>query len=131
VFLKSTISILILSAVAVSVSLAYNFFNLCYARNWWWSILFFVAIFLIVNLIRNLKTNPTISTEIVIGTISIKALLLMVAVFIYSLIDKKGFFCFSMHFLTHYILFTVFEIRYLLTVIKSKKSIRKGPNDAD
>jgi len=131
VFSKEIIPILISSVLAVVVSLTYNFSNLCYSANWWWSACFFFSIFLIVSLLRNIKTSPTTSAEIVIGSISIKALLLMIAIFIYSLIDKTGLFCFSMHFLSHYILFTVFEIRYLLTINKSKKSIRNEPNNAD
>ncbi len=117
---KGFISIIISTALSAIISLSFNLFNLFYSQNWWWSLIFFLVIFISINLLYAYKTDPKSSSDILIGTISVKTLLLLIAIFLYSLVDKKGLFHFSMHFLTHYILFTVFEIRYLLSKIKNE-----------
>ncbi len=115
------LKVIIFSAIfSLIVSLTLNYFNICYSKNWWWSLLFFLVIFITTKLLFAQKRQPESGADILIGTIWIKLILLLVAVFIYSLIDKNGLFRFSMHFMTHYILFTVFEIRYLLSKIKNE-----------
>ena len=115
--IKEIASSIILSAI---ISFGFNYFNLFYSANWWWSLILFAVIFITLNVLYNYKTDPKSSSDILIGTISVKTLLLLMAIFLYSLFDKKGLFSFSMHFIAHYILFTVFEIRYLLSKIKNE-----------
>ncbi|MCE3228970.1 MAG: hypothetical protein K0S32_3521 [Bacteroidetes bacterium] len=69
-----------------------------------------------------MKTNNRSYSEMLFGTIGGKAFVLMIVVFLYAILDKKGLFAFAMHFIAHYILFTVFEIRYLLLIIKKRET---------
>ncbi len=115
-------AVIIATVISVIISLCLNYFNVCYSKNWWWSLAFFIPLFTGVNLLNAVKTDAQGASDILMGSIWVKMILLFVAVFIYSLVDKKGMFSFSMHFLTHYILFTVIEIRYLLS--KTKKNIK-------
>jgi cobalamin biosynthesis protein CobD/CbiB len=112
--------IVLSTLLSLLLSLSLNYFNIVFANNWWWSLVFFLFLFSASRLLHSLKSSPETSTEIAIGTIGFKVLLLMVAIFLYSIIDRKELYPFSMHFLAHYVLFTVFEIRYLLLLSKIK-----------
>ncbi len=120
--LKGLVSVGISAILASFSSLLLNNFNQSYFQYWWWSILFFIAIFTTLNLIKNLKNTPQTSTELLIGGVSVKALVLLIVIFMYSIYDNAKLFQFSMHFIAHYILFTVFEIRYLLSKIKNEQN---------
>lgn len=88
--------------------------------QWWHSLLFFLCVFTAFNLLYFIKTDPKSFTGILLATGVIKLLLSIVMVLIYSFTLKGGFFAFFLHFIGHYVLFTVFEIRYLLQLIKTK-----------
>jgi hypothetical protein len=46
-------------------------------------------------------------------------LMALVVILIFSF-SKKDFFSFALHFISHYIVFTIFEIRYILLLLKNK-----------
>ncbi len=119
--LKGFKSIAISLVLGLITSIAFNYSNLFYAKNWWWSLLLFLAMYISLNILNNTKSNPESATDKLLGAIWVKTILLLFAIFLYSLVDKKGLFHFSMHFIAHYILFTVFEIRYLLSKIKNEQ----------
>lgn len=51
-----------------------------------------------------------------------RLLVCMVGVFIYSLIDKPSFFAFAIHFMLHYMVYTVFEITFIVKFIRSQQT---------
>lgn len=117
---KAVLSILISLLAALLLSVCFNSLGL-YSQNWWWSLLLHFVISICLKLGYSYKTDVRSFIGVLLGSFSVKLLLLMVAFFLYTLHDKRGIFNFSLHFIAHYILFTVFEMRYLLTLIKNKK----------
>jgi len=116
---KGLLTLLICALLSTLISLGINHF-FTPSPNWWYSIIFYLGVFAAMNIIFSLKSSPASHAETVFGTIMVKTILLLFTVFLYSLYDKAGLKAFSVHFIAHYILFTVFEIRYLLGVIKNK-----------
>ncbi|MDX2174355.1 MAG: hypothetical protein SFY56_14735 [Bacteroidota bacterium] len=120
-FIKSLPSILLALVIAVSSSLALNSTSVLICNTWWTSILFYTLVFLILNVIYNLKRNEEEFTQLLLATIIIKLLLALTFILVYKVIDSAHVFNFAMHFLIHYLIFTVFEMYYLLKLIKSKQ----------
>lgn len=120
-FIKSLPSILLALVIAVSSSLALNNASLLICNTWWISLLFYTLVFLILNVIYNLKRNEEEFTQLLLGTIIVKLLLALTLILVYKVIDASHVFNFAMHFLIHYLIFTVFEMYYLLKLIKSKQ----------
>ena len=105
--------------LSVLLSLILNTFSSLNAHYWYFGVLFLLALSFILNVIYAKNANSKTFTELLLVTIVIKLLLALIAIVIYSFIDKQGFFNFSIQFTLHYILFTIFEIRYLLHIIKT------------
>lgn len=118
--MKGAITIFICVLLSTASSLFINYKSQFFNSDWWWSLLFFTFIFIITNLVFNWKTNAASHAESVFGLILVKTLFLFIAVFLYSLYNKAQLASFSVHFISHYILFTVIEIRYLLHLIKKR-----------
>ena len=120
--LKSISAILI----SIGVSFIYSYILDSQAHKpspqWWHSLLFFSCVSITFNLLYFIKTDVKTFTGILLATGVIKLLLSMVMVLIYSFTLKGGFFAFFLHFIGHYVLFTVFEIRYLLQLIKTNQN---------
>jgi cobalamin biosynthesis protein CobD/CbiB len=122
VFLKGLKAIAIASALSTALSVAFLYAGICKNPNWWISLVFFIGLYFIINLAFNFNTDPQSSSTLLFGVVFLKLIILFLAVLVYSLVDRKGLLSFSAHFMGHYILFTVFEMRYLLSVIKNKYS---------
>jgi hypothetical protein len=120
VFLKGIATLLLCIVLAALSSLALNYYTRFCSPNYWLSLCLFTLLFLVLNLFYNAKSDFKAYSQVLIGTISVKLLILLVAIFLYSLWDNTGLFNFFMHFSAHYILFTVFEIRYLLHIINNR-----------
>jgi len=80
----------------------------------------------ILNLVYAKQAGSENFTQLMIAAIVIKLLQALVIILVYSLVfEKKGFFGFAVHFIIQYILFTIFEIRYLLHLIKTQTNHAK------
>ncbi|MBA3665348.1 MAG: hypothetical protein H0W61_14210 [Bacteroidetes bacterium] len=120
--LKGFVTLLISLILSVLSSLALSHFTKFYSENYWFSLALFTGLFFILNFFYSSRTDFKSHSNLLLGTISVKLFILLVAIFLYSLYDKKGFFSFFAHFSAHYILFTVFEIRYLLQIVNRKQA---------
>lgn len=115
-----------ISAILISIGVSFIYSYILDSQfhkpslQWWHSLLFFSCISIVFNLLYFIKTDVKTFTGILLATGAVKLLLSMVMVFIYSFTLKGGFFAFFLHFIGHYVLFTVFEIRYLLQLIKNQ-----------
>ena len=119
--LKSISAILI----AVGLSFIYSFllnsqFNQL-SDMWWQSLSFFTILFIISILIYFIKTDGKTYAGILLASSIIKFILSTALIVIYLFTLKGGFLTFFIHFIGHYVLFTVFEMRYLLQLIKTKQ----------
>lgn len=89
------------------------------SEHYWIPTLFFLITTLLIN--KLLTNGDKASKEFVFKTLAMSMARLlgcMICVFIYSLVNKKGALAFTCHFMIAYIVFTVFELSFLLKYIK-------------
>ena len=88
--------------------------------HFWVPTIFFVIATLIVNFIIVNSEKNTKEFIFKLLVISMARLLLcMVFILVYSLIFKTNTLAFAVHFMLQYLLFTIYEIRYIIKFIKS------------
>jgi len=118
-FLRNLVAIAFPAAFSILLSFLLNHFSPLIATNWPYGLIFLIALSFILNLIYAYQAGSVDFTQLLIVAIVIKLLLSLVGIVVYSFLDKPGFFNFSIQFILHYVLFTIFEIRYLLHIIKT------------
>lgn len=90
-----------------------------YTNHFWIPTVFFALSTLGTNALLT-KSDKT-SKEFVFKTLALsmaRLLVCMIFVFVYSLINKEQALAFTCHFMIQYLIFTVFEISFLLKYIK-------------
>lgn len=122
--MTQSLKVVIISAlVAIIISFGIGFlpFEKIQSHFWYLSVVFHVLISFLLNLVLFKKNaDPKEFVFKVMFTSMGRLLLCMVGIFIYSLIDKPNFIGFSVHFMLHYIIFTILEINYLLKFVKTQ-----------
>lgn len=116
--LKNLYAIGIPLLLSATFSFILNHYTLIQAANSSYGILFLLVVSFLFNVTYTYKAGKEGFTQLLIASVVTKLLLALIVIVIYSLFDKPGFFHFSLQFILHYILFTIFEIRYLLYLIK-------------
>jgi hypothetical protein len=89
-------------------------------NHYWMPTLFFVITTVGSNLL--LTAGDKQSKEFVFKTLALsmaRLLICMIVVFVYSLINKEQALAFTCHFMVQYVIFTIFEMSFLLKYIKS------------
>jgi len=81
-----------------------------------------------MNLFYAYQSGSAEFTQILLGGIVVKLLLALVIILIFSF-RKSEFLTFALHFIPHYILFTIFEIRYLLPLVKKNNLSKNKPHE--
>src|SRR6478736_2208564 len=104
-FVKNLFSVFVPAILACVLSLSLNAYSPLFAEHWLYSTVFFFVFSFIFNLIYAFRVGTENFTQLLIVAIVIRLLLALIAVVVYSLIDKEGFFNFSIHLILHYILF--------------------------
>jgi len=116
------VGIALVLSLAVSI-LVNMLFTAAYSGHWYFSILFHVLISILIQLLMLKKADDQKDYVFRIMFVSMGRLLLcMIALLVYKLALRQNFTQFAVHFMLHYILFTVFEIAYLLKFIKAPKN---------
>lgn len=124
---SSFLKIIGLSAIlSAGVSVLLNVFSLMPSSTWYISAAFhlFISVLLYLLLIRKTGDPRDYVFKIMFSSMG-RLLVCMIGLLIYKVCDKLNFTHFAVHFMLHYILFTVFEIRYLLKFIKAPKNDEK------
>ncbi len=88
--------------------------------HYWIPILFFVLTTVGTNIL--LTNGDKKSKEFVFKTLALsmaRLLVCMIVVFVYSLINKEQSLAFTCHFMVQYVIFTIFEMSFLLKFIKT------------
>lgn len=118
-FFRNLIHIAGASLLCTGLSGLFNFSGFLVSHDWAMSLLFFAALTCILNVVYSLNAGTDGFTQFIIGAIVVKLLLSLTAILLCSFaFEKQDFFHFAMHFVSHFILFMIFEIRYLLFLIK-------------
>ncbi len=88
--------------------------------HYWIPTLFFLLTTVGANLL--LTSGDKQSKEFVFKTLALsmaRLLVCMIVVFVYSLINKEQALAFTCHFMVQYVIFTIFEMSFLLKYIKT------------
>lgn len=120
---KITKVLLVVAMGTSLLSLTLNYLNIVeiYNSNWIFSVLFFLTVSFIINFILLKKQiDPKEMVFKIMLTSMLRIVIYMFGILIYRLVDKANFTSFVVHFMMHYILFTVFEIAYLLKFTKTQ-----------
>jgi hypothetical protein len=115
---KNFISVIVPIILATLVSMVLNIFTPLRSAHWQFSIIYFTVYCVAANLIYTRTVRRDTLTGQLMAGVVIKLLLGLVCIVIYKVIAPEDFPAFAIHFLIHYILFTIFEIRYLLYLVK-------------
>ncbi len=122
-FVKALKTLLFVSLLAIAISQVLNNLNSpkVFAGYWYFSVIFFAGAALLINFIfYKSDGDPRTFVFKIMSTSMLRLLLCMIGIFIYSIFDKAHFLSFAIHFGLHYILFTIFEISYLIKYTKTK-----------
>ena len=124
--LKTSKPVIIALILSVAGSILGNMFPGVYSVFWYISLLFHLFISLLIQLLLFKKGGDQKDYIYKIMFSSMGRLLAcMFGLLIYKIFDKENFTQFALHFLLHYILFTIFEIAYLLKFIKTQDNDQK------
>jgi hypothetical protein len=122
---KNNKAILISAFLSSVISIALNLiFPTQLASKFWYLSLAFHAVttFFLHKLLFNRTADQSDNTIKIMFASMGRLLLCMVALLIYKVCDKSNFTQFAVHFMLHYVLFTAYEIAYLLKFIKTQKN---------
>lgn len=117
---KNIVSVLLPACLSGLISLLLNTYSPYVNPVWPYSIIYYITFCFISNLIFTSQTKSENYTGQLLTGISVKLLLAFVIIAVFSVLNKAAFLGFSIQFISQYILFTTFEIRYLLTLNKTK-----------
>jgi hypothetical protein len=80
---------------------------------------FLVTLFLTLNIIYYFFRNHSSFSQLILVGITVKLLICLTLIAVYSFFYKGDFFQFAIIFVINYVIFTIFEIRFLLQLIKN------------
>lgn len=112
-------TIICIGALLLSYGLSQTTSRYFNTSHFWIPTLFFAITTLAANAL--LTEGDKESKEFVFKTLALsmaRLLLCLIFVFVYSLINKSQALAFTCHFMIQYVLFTVFEMSFLLKYIK-------------
>jgi hypothetical protein len=112
-FLKAAIWMFGALALGTATSFTLNFLTRFSTEAWPISLLFFVALFLVLAFVYGRKKNHVERAPVLIGGFVVRFLSGLVFLLVFSFALKGGFLAFSIHFIAHWLLFTLAEIAYL------------------
>lgn len=118
--LNGICAIILPALLSAILSWLLNQYSPLVSTNWPLSLVFLITLTGILHLVYAFQTNSENFTQLLLGAIVVKLLLALGLVMIYKIRDYADFFNFSIQFILHYILFMIFEIRYLLRILKTQ-----------
>lgn len=117
-FLKNLLSILYSFILSMAVVFALHHFGFK-STNTIYGLGFLIALFLTLNIIYYFFRNHSSFSQLILVGITIKLLICLTFIALYSFFNKGDFFQFAIIFVINYVIFTIFEIRYLFILIKN------------
>lgn len=118
---KAAASLLLPAFLAGIVSLALNRF-IAYDRWYLDLVLFFLPVGALLDLLYFKRRNSDDFTQMLLVCLVVKMLAALIIIVVYALLDKTRFFGFGIHFIIHFVLFTIFEIWYVKHLIQIKSN---------
>lgn len=116
--IKNTVSVALSALSAAAISCALNHYTPLFSASWPYSLIYFSGLCIVLNLVYAFQSGSASFSQLLLAGIVIKLLLALIIILVIAVKYPAGAFNLSIHFISHYILFTIFEIRYLLQLIK-------------
>src|SRR4051812_11916922 len=108
--------------IAVALSLVANHLGFLVCALWFISLLFFTGLNVVLLVIYSLTRQSEDFTGILLGCLVAKLLLSLVTLLLFRVFANDPLLPFAIHFIVHFVVFTVFEIRYVLWLIRTRVS---------
>jgi hypothetical protein len=119
-FLKGFISVALALLFNAFISFSINFFTSVYFENWYYISLAFALFFTIYNFVYINRSSKEEFTQFLLLSLAIKLLLAFFTLLLCAFLFRSVFSGFAFHFISAYMVYTVFEIRFLNQLIHSK-----------
>lgn len=119
---KNLGSVLWPAILGLLLSLSLNHFTDVYSAHAAYSLVYFCATCFVFNLVYAARRRQPNFSDLLFGGIVVRLLLALVIVLVYGLLLRSALRNFAAHFVGHYILFTIFEIRFLIWLIRQPPS---------
>lgn len=107
--------------LSVLLSLLLNRFSPVSYSYWFSMVALFFLFFFVSGLISNQRLNQEDFTAYLLLNLSIKLLIAFVCIAFCAFLFRKVFLPFSAHFVSQFLIFTGFEIRFIYQLIKFKE----------
>lgn len=120
-FLRHVVALLVPSLLCVGVSFALNRYTHLVNPFWSYNFLFFAPLCFILNLVFSVSRKSSQFTQILLFGNSVKLLLTFVGIFLLSLMMPKIFYPIAIHFVLYYLVFTIFEVHFMIYLIQLNK----------
>jgi hypothetical protein len=120
-FLRHVVALLVPSLLCVGVSFALNRYTHLVNPFWSYNFLFFAPLCFILNLVFSVSRKSPQFTQILLFGNSVKLLLTFVGIFLLSLMMPKLFYPIAIHFVLYYLVFTIFEVHFMIYLIQLNK----------
>lgn len=118
-FVKNLLSVLFPALASLLVSFAFNETARLASPNGYYSVVYFAVMCFLFNILYALNSKTKSFSDLLFAGIIIRLLMALIVILVYAIKLKSDFSHFAIHFVCHYILFTIFEIRYLLQLIRN------------
>jgi len=118
--LKGFISVVLAFLFSAFISFSINFFTAVYFENWLYISLAFALFFAIYNFVYIYRFTKEEFTQFLLFSLAIKLLLAFFTLLLCAFLYRSIFSGFAFHFISAYMVYTVFEIRFLNQLIQSK-----------
>lgn len=119
------INLLLPLVISLLASILFNSFASTHYSLYPASIIIHLCLSAILFFIYKRKLNPKEYTQLLFGSNLVKFLLCLFGLVAFYVTDKDHFGKFSLHYLVHYLLFTIFELNYLFKNIKLRQAEEK------
>ncbi len=115
-FISTALALLFSAFISVSI----NFFTAVFFEHWYSISLVFLLFFSIYNFVYIQRSTKEEFTQFLLFSLAIKLLLAFFTLLLCAFLFRSIFSGFAFHFVSTYMVFTVFEIRFLNQLIHSK-----------
>ncbi len=119
---KGIVSVSLAMLFSVFISFSINLFTSEQYKHWFYISLAFALFFFVYNFLYQYKSGKEDFTQFLLFSLAIKLLLAFFSLLLCAFLFRSSFHGFAAHFVSTYMIFTVFEIRYLNQLIRQKSS---------
>jgi hypothetical protein len=119
---KSFLSLLLAALFSAFISFSIQFFTPVVFNDWIFVHLIFFVFFFLYNLIYIFRSKKNDFTQFLLFSLALKLLLAFFTLLLCAFLFRSSFKGFAIHFVSTYMVYTVFEIRFLNYLIQTQSN---------